>query len=178
MGVVALPGDQRLVGGINVITVHEIKARAILNAVPQRMRPQLAHTVPSHMRNLKARTSSVDHGSRGKPPHATMEQAQSRDVALFTALEEHLQTNTDAKKRLVGSGRHHRGTQATGIELAHAIRHRALPRKNHPAGTLDLQWVIGHTNGAPRRNVLDRLGDRTQIAHPIIDDGDISHDFA
>jgi hypothetical protein len=96
-------------------------------------------------------------------------------VALLAVLEEHLLPDADPQERLVPCGFQHRGTQAAGIELAHAVGHGALAGKDDPVGRQHFGRVSRHHHGVGGGHVLDGLGHRTQVAHAVIDDRNLAH---
>ncbi len=67
-------------------------------------------------------------------PHLAGQQAEPRHLALLAFVEQHLQADANAEKRLAAGGSDDRVPQAARIHLAHAVGHRALPRKHHAAG--------------------------------------------
>jgi hypothetical protein len=94
------------------------------------------------------------------------------DSALVAALEQHLESDADSEKRPAACGVQHSRPQSPRIHLPHALGHRALPRKNHAVCLGDARGIGGHFDARLGRDVLHRLGDRVEIAHSVVDDGD------
>ena len=65
--------------------------------------------------------------------------------------------------------------QAARIELAHAVRHRTLAGKHHALGGGNPRRVRGDEDVVAGGHMLDRLCDRAQVAHAVIDDGHGGH---
>jgi hypothetical protein len=102
--------------------------------------------------------------------------AQPGRIAFFAAFEQHLQADADAEKRFGARRLEHRRTQAPGIQLAHAVGHCALAREYHALGLPHEPGIGGNVNLGIRRDVLQRLGYRAQVAHAVVNDGDcITH---
>ncbi len=73
----------------------------------------------------------------------------------------------------------HGGTQAACIEFAHAVGHRALPRKDHALGAGHHRRIGGDDDLLATRDMLERLRHRAQVAHAVVDDGNgIASGFA
>ena len=65
--------------------------------------------------------------------------------------------------------------QAARVQLPHAVGHRALAGKHHALGAPHGVRVARDDDRASRRDVLERLRDRAQVAHAVVDDGDVGH---
>src|SRR5262249_24111201 len=88
---------------------------------------------------------------------------------------QHLQTDANAKKWLAVRRVHDCCAQAARVELAHAVGHRPLAGKDHALRGCHYRRVAGNSDRRAWRHMLDRFRDRAQIAHPVIDDRDVSH---
>jgi hypothetical protein len=89
-------------------------------------------------------------------------------------LEEHLLADTDAEKRFVGCGLEHRRPQTAGVNLAHAVGHRPLAGKDHAFGSADHRRISRDEHFTPIGDTYQRLPDRAQVSHAVIDDDDRS----
>ena len=102
-------------------------------------------------------------------------QCETRNIPFFARLEQHLQADADAEKRLAARGIDDRRPQSAAIQLAHAIGHRALPRKNDALGRRDDCRIAGDDDAALRRDMLERFRYRAKITHAVVDDSDRIH---
>jgi len=78
-------------------------------------------------------------------------------------------------ERAVGEHVPDHGREAAVLEAAHAVGHRALPGKHDAFRRADHVRVAGHDHLAFRRDVRERLRDRAQVAHPVVDDRNGAH---
>ena len=86
----------------------------------------------------------------------------ARHVAFLAMLEQHLQADADAEKGLAARARNHGGAPTAGVELAHAVGHRALPGEDHALGVAD-DVCIGrdqHAAAGPAARVPSASPDR------------------
>src|SRR5476651_4569 len=116
---------ERVFGRLAVVAVHEVEAAAVGDALPQRMRNELPHLVPAHVRNLEPRLAI-------ERAHLPLEQCEPGRVALGAALEEHLLADAQAEEGLVARAERDRLAQSALPQRAHAVGHRALPGEHHP----------------------------------------------
>ena len=121
------------------------------------------------MRHLQALTVSSEHFSIRKVTDIALKHAKTGNVTFFTVLKEHLQADTDTKKRLVPSGGEHRRAQTTGIEFAHAVGHRTLTGEHHTFRSGNLPRVSSDDHRFATSHVLQGFRHRAQIAHAIVD---------
>src|SRR3954468_214853 len=147
-----------------IVAMHEVEPARVRDAGPQRMRPRLRHLVPAHVRHLEP----------GQPEAGDLaaEQPEAGGVALLAMLEQHLQPNTDAEKGPRARRLDHRFARAACGELSHAVGHGSLARHHDPVGRKNVFGRSGDADLRLRRDPLDRLRDRTQVAHPVVDDRD------
>src|SRR5438094_3046273 len=160
---------------LRVITVREIESRAIVDAAQQRMRPQLAHRTPPHMRHLQPLATRIDHRSIAKADDVSSKNTQARCGPFLAGIKEHLQAKTYAQERPIPGNLQNDVTQPAGVELAHAIRHRALPGKHDPCRLADDRRLRSDDDGALGSDIGQRFGNRAQIAHAVVYDSDVGH---
>lgn len=88
-----------IVGGIDVIAVHEIEVLMIIDACPERVVVVLIHQVPTHVRYFQALLLRVAHIGR-EAVYAALEKPQTVHAAiLFAALHQHLLAHANAQQR-------------------------------------------------------------------------------
>src|SRR5258706_12986606 len=97
---------------------------------PQRVGARLEHLVPPQVRDLEPRDLEAG--------YAPGNQAQAGRIALLRSLEQHLQADADAEKRLAAGRLDHRLARAARAELAHAVGHRALAGHDDAVRRADL----------------------------------------
>ena len=81
--------------------MHEIEPGTIVDTRPQRVRANLTHFVPSHMRHFETCAVRAGHAFGGKPDHVPGKDAKARHIALGTVFEQHLLTDADPKEWFV-----------------------------------------------------------------------------
>ena len=74
------------------IAMHEVRPGISCNPIQEVRRLPGLQDVPTHVRHPNA-------GCRGKPTHASSQQAQALDVAFLGRLEENLHAEADTKQR-------------------------------------------------------------------------------
>src|SRR5690606_27630082 len=105
----------------------------------------------------------------------TGEQAQSLHTAvLFATLEQHLHADADAQQGFFLGHLVHNLVPAQRAQLADAIANRPHAGQDYAVGIENLLRLTGDDDLA-RTGVLQRLGNRVQVAHAVIDDGDRAH---
>ena len=141
------------------------------------MRLRLQHPVPAHVRHLQALAGGLVTDVGRKAPHATCEKAEPAGrLMLLARVHERLQTDADAEEGFRAERLAKRRPQPQPIDLHHAVANRALPREDDAIGGGDHARIVAdHDLAIVARNVLERLGDRAQVAHAVIDDGDALH---
>src|SRR5688572_25506467 len=140
---------ERGIAGRRIVAVHEVKAAAIRNARPKRVRPLLQHLVPTDMGNLQP--------GEVEPRHAPRQQAETGGVALVAALEEQLQADADPKKGLRPRRLDHRLARTARAELAHAIGQRTLPGHDDSFRGKNRLRIGGDAHLGLGGDVLERL---------------------
>src|SRR5687767_12418509 len=121
--------------------------------------------VPADVRDLEPR--------KGKSRYAPRQQTETSGVALFPALEEQLQADADAKKRLRPRRLDDRLARTARAELARTIGQRALPRHDDSFGGQNRLRIGGDPHLGAGGDVLERLRHRAQVAHAVIHNGDL-----
>ena len=109
------------------------------------------------------------------PNDPARQHAQALRWPLLAVVEQHLQPQTDAQERAVAERLEDDIPQSTLVQATHAVGHRALPGQHHSRRAPDHRGVGSDLDRAPRRDVRQRLGDRAQVAHSIVNDGDVGH---
>src|SRR6266849_9027151 len=165
------PYQRRLVR-LRKVAVDEIEPGAVLDARPQGVRCGLFHAVPADVRNLELVSFRVDHRLGGKTTHGPREERESGHAAFVAAFEEHLKPDADSEKGPAAGGVDNRRTQPARIHLAHAVGHRALPRKYYAVGTRHARRIGSDLDPRVRRDMLHRFGNRVEIPHAVIDNRD------
>src|SRR5262249_17925496 len=163
---------QGVIPRLREIAVNEIKTTEIVYARPHGARSRLPHLVPAHVGHLEPAPLGVAHRRIRNPADGPRQQGEPLDPALVAALEQHLEPDAYPQERPAACGGQHSRPQAARIHLAHAIRHRALAGEDHSVRLGDLGRIGRDLDARPGANVLHRLGDRAQVAHSVIDDGD------
>ncbi len=99
--------------------------RIVGDAGKDRMRARLTHAVPSDLRHLER--TAVDRV--GKARDASGDYPETIGAVLFAAVEEHLDSDTDAQEGLTGTRdivAQHR-SEAEGVEVLHGSAGSADP---------------------------------------------------
>src|SRR5258706_13194415 len=86
--VARLAGGQARLARLAVEAVHEIEAAGVVDALPEGVRRDLPHLVPSHVRHLEARGAAL--ARELEADHFPGQESQSRRFAFRAAPEEHL----------------------------------------------------------------------------------------
>src|SRR5260370_36904144 len=132
-----------------------------------RMRARLAHAGPSDLRHLER--TAVDRAWKARD--ASGDDAETIGAVLFTAVEEHLDSDTDAQEGLAGTrdivAQH--GSEAEGVEVLHSSAGSADPRQDHAVSGADTLGTIG--DFASMAEVFARPRDARGIPGVVIDDG-------
>src|SRR5690606_35723573 len=132
--------------------------------------------VPAHVRDLQMTPVGGSHRLRSRKAHDLATQdAEPGDIAFLAMSEQHLLADAYAQERLAPRGVQYRLAESARIQFAHAVRHRTLSGKHDPRGGSDHRGICRHDDALLRGDMRDRLGNRTQVAHAIVDDGDIGH---
>jgi len=105
-------------------------------------------------------------------PPSARQHAEARRIAFGAALEQHLQAEADAQIGLVAQRLEHGVARAACREAPHAIGQRALPRNHHPVRGADERGIGRHQHLGFGRDVLERLGNRAQVAHSVVHHSD------
>ena len=124
--VFSVPNSHKRVGRFTKITMHEIKSLIIVNILPQRMRARLHYRIPAHVRDFLRCLL------RRESPHRSRKQSEPGRIALLGTFEEHLHSDAYTKERLALCSAAHRSFETAFGQIAHAIRHCALPGEYHP----------------------------------------------
>src|SRR4030095_6276535 len=103
------------------------------------------------------------------------EDTQARSGSFLAVFEQHLQSETDAQEMRVRTRLWDNVAQAARVERVHAVRHRTLTREHDACRVADRVGVGAHHRGALRGDETQRFRHRAQIARPVVDNGDISH---
>ncbi len=135
----------------------------------------LADVIPAHVRHLQLVAGGIAHGGVGEAPHVAGEQPQTRGIALVAVREQHLQAHADAQEGFVRGRPQDGRAQAVGFDLRHAVRRRALAGKDHAGGGGNQGGIVGDHHLGAGGHVLQGLAHRMQIAHAVVDDGDVRH---
>ena len=123
--------------------------------------------VPAHVRHFAPRRI-------GKPFYPSGQDAQTGAIAFFAVFKQHLLADANAQKRLIDRRFPHRLIQPASGQFAHTVVHRALTGENHPRSRSDFFRPARNLHAATGgRNTFQRLVDRMQVAHAVIDNGDI-----
>ena len=144
---------------------------------PQRRAPPTcSHLVPTHVRHLeracRARRAAGRAGSAAPRPR---EDAEAGRVALLAPFEQHLHADADAEERLLPRARHDRRAQAARSISRMQSGIAPWPGKTTRSAPSRLASGIARDHHrAARRDVLDRLRHRAQVAHAVVDDGDVA----
>jgi hypothetical protein len=170
VGVAGGGGRERRLRGLAVVAVHEVEARAVGDAPPERVRARLPDLVPAHVRNLQARGAPL--GREAESDDAARQQPEARRVALFARLEEHLQPDAKPEEGFRCGGLPDRFPQPVLVERAHAVGHCALAGEHHAVGAANGGGIGGDLDLGLGRDVQQRLLHRAQVAHSVVDDGD------
>ena len=84
--VMSRPGNDLGRFRFNVVAMHEIEARGVLDPVPKRMAHRLVYLIPAHVRHLEARTVGRHHQCVGKARHTSGKNLEPGDRALLDGL--------------------------------------------------------------------------------------------
>src|SRR5690606_15510793 len=161
------------IAGLDVVAVDEVEAPHVRNAVPERMVFRVPDLVPAHVRHLEALAIFLQ--ILAEEAYLAREQADAVNaVVLFAALQQRLHADADAKERAVDADFAHQFVEAQAANLGHAVADRAHARKYHAIGFTDDLCIAGHQHLAGP-NMLQRLGNRMQVAHAVIDNGNGLH---
>ena len=163
--------------GLDEVAVHEVEAAALRYAVPQGVRLRLLDLVPAHVRHLEPAAVRVRHPVGGKPPHPPGSSPRPGVSPSSLRLEQHLQADADARGTACP-----RAASTTAARRPRASISRMQsgiapwPGKTTRAAPRDRVRIARYRHLEVRRHVLDRLRHRAQVAHAVIDDGDVGHD--
>src|SRR5215475_1350489 len=103
-------GSRARVVGHRIVAVREVKARLILDAMPERMLSHAVHGTPPHVRHLEPVAVRTVHRSVAEAHDVACEHAQAGSGSFLAVFEEHLQAEADAQERtIVGSLPHELG---------------------------------------------------------------------
>src|SRR5258706_10180889 len=105
-------GNQTLIRGIHIVTVHKIEATFVGNPLPHRMESGLVNLIPTHMRDFELFTLIAPTAGGRKADDLAGKHAQPRSIPFLTALEQHLQTDAKSQKRLATRRLEQRGAQS------------------------------------------------------------------
>src|SRR5258706_15475810 len=164
IGIVRLSRGDRTLGRLAIEAVHEIEPARVLDALPQRVRGDLAHLVPAHVGNLHARPAL-------EALHLAPNQREPGRVAFGAALEEHLLADAKAEEGLAPRRLSNRLSETGFAQRSHAIGHRALSRENHAIGRPDIAGVGRDLHFGLGRDMLQGLLHGAQVPHAVVDDG-------
>src|SRR6185369_4719314 len=158
-------------------------AKMLSRASAEVMRAHLDDLVPAHLRHLVAAAVVLHPAFEAEAHDLAGDQAETgsaaQRIAFLAAVEQHLHANADAEQRLGRRRLADRVLEAGSAQLAHAVGHRALPRQDDALGGGD-GLGVGRDDDVERlavprrlaRDVGDGLGDRAEVAHAVVDDGD------
>jgi len=161
------------VTGHDVITVHEIKPGAWLNAPPQRMRTNWRHAIPTHVGYFKPLAVGIA-VVLSKKHHLTRNRIETRYAPVLFGVG-HQRLHTDANRehrffinpeRLIEK---HITTEITNRR--HTVAYTAHPGENNAVCGADRIMVVAHDHFG-RSDVLHGACHRVQIAHAVVDHGD------
>ena len=156
-------------------TVREVEPGVLLDAGPQRVLARPVHRAPAHVRNLQSLAASRHHLRIAKAQNVPRQQREPRGGPFLAVGEKHLQAQADAQERAFGGHVHHSGHKAAFVQTFHAIGHGTLPGQHDTGGGADRRRVGRHDNVAIRCHVRQRFRNRTQVAHSVVDDGNVGH---
>ena len=134
------------VSGFDIVAVHEIKARIIGNVFPEGMLNRLMDLVPTHVRHLELLSFFIFHCACGKTLHPSWHDAEAGYIALFAAVEQHLQTDADTQEWFVGGRIPHGFAQSAPVQFMQAVRHGALSGNDHALRLPHYFRVIGNSD--------------------------------
>src|SRR5690606_28779143 len=91
--VMAYPNSQGGIVGHGVVAVHEVEVRAVGDAVPQGVRPDLARRAPAHVRHLQQFGAARLRAGPGelrprKAPDRARKDVQAGHIAFFAGAEQ------------------------------------------------------------------------------------------
>src|SRR5579862_2122348 len=175
--IVAARGGHVAVLRNRIEAVREIETLPVRNAAQQRVRAALAYRTPAHVGNLQSLPIGCHHGGVTETNDAPREHTETVGRPLLAAREKHLQAETDAEERPVVQRFQHDVAQAAFVEAAHAIGHGALAREHHAGGGTDYRRIVTHHYGALGGDMFQRLRNRAQIAHSVVDYRYIRHQY-
>ena len=113
-------------------------------------------------RNRTTRPAQDRRARASGPPRSTRTASAGRGRCRGTGASRAASTTTSRKP--------------ARVEAAHAVGHRALARaaRRAPAPRITA-GIGGDDDAALRRDVDERLRHRAQVAHSVVDDGDVGH---
>src|SRR4051794_6708502 len=149
--------------------MHVVEGRRVGQPLDQRRLLPPSNRVPADLRDLQPRRiEGADlAGEQRKTTGAT---------ELDRALEQELHAQADAEHgHTLRTPLANQVVEPTLGDGAHRLRERANSRQDEPGRRADPLSVVGDLHvGA---HVLERLLDRTQVAHSVVEDGDHSRPF-
>ena len=154
---------RRSIGG-NEVRVAEIAVFFASQTFGARRAGRALHGVPPHVRHLEAVEAEFFHRAG--------EDAQTAHAGGFLArFEEHLHPETDAEKGPAGGDelRQHR-VEALGAQRFHAVAETPYAGQDAAVETFQFGGVSYHVALGAQK--LQRLGDRAEVAHVVIDQRD------
>ncbi len=159
-----------------MIAVREIEPRAVLDARPERMRPGLPDRAPAHVRDLEPlarrqrhvlvakalrRARAARRGTASALPRSPRTASAGRGRCRGTAGR----AGTPARRRAVRS---RRGSPCSRASRSGPAARRATAPRITSGSSVTTIDALG-------RDVHERLRHRAQVAHSVVDDGDVGH---
>lgn len=132
----------------------------------------LADGVPAHVRYFDARLF-------GKAGNRATEKAKAIHAAVFFAAGHHeLRANADTKEGFFPRGLPERFFDVLRADVGHATANRALARQQDTIGTGNIGGSFGKIGTGIGGGMVECFADAVQIAHAVVDDGDVHVDLA
>ena len=146
--------------------MDEVEERAVGDVLQKRGLPHEPAAIPAHVRHLElVRHVEAD--------HLPAQNAQTLELAPFVAhVEQQLQAQADAQKRLARGDRvADRPDQVAAAQFGDRVPKRAHARQHDLIG----RGQLGRAGRDRRRmaHLLEALLDAAQVAHLVVDDGDL-----
>ena len=163
--VLGRPDDHIAVARHEPVAVHEVERGGLGNAVEQRRVTRVLHRVPADVRDLDA-CSELIARARHEP--------QSLPLAILEAdVGEQLHAEADAEKRRAEADLVAQHVfDAALAQVRRGVAKRADARQHDSIGGFDLGGVVGDDDVFDS-GVLEALLHAAQVAHLVVDDGDV-----
>src|SRR3954451_9269954 len=147
--------------------VDEVERRLLAETLGELRGVLPAHRRPADVRDLVAiRLERSDDAAEQRQPAGAL--------VLHRGVEEQLHAEADPEHRDAGlDPPGDQLVQADFVDAAHRLREGADARQDHAVRGLDARGIRRDLGLRP--DLLQRLLDRAQVAHPVVEDGDARH---